>query len=199
VSPRVLGHGVVPGSLPPLFDNPLFFFAYLFVDAMLLPLASTVYVTYFGAHHAALFTALVGALGTCLGSVAQYLGVRALVTRPRGLPAWLVRLRARVEQGIAGSTHATFWALFVIYATPLGAGPLRLVAAAGGFPLGRFALAIFLGCLPYYFALAWFGHAVHLPAWVYAAAVLALLAVGAVQVLSRRARRHALEKGKDPA
>ncbi len=201
MSPGLLAaaHGVTPGALPPVFDHPIVFFVYLFTDALLFPLASTVYVAYFGAHHAPLFTALLGALGTALGSVAQYLGVRWLVTRPRGLPGWLVRLRGRVEEGVAGSTHATFWALFVIYATPLGAGPLRLVAAAGGFPLGRFALAIFLGCVPYYFALAYFGHAVHLPGWVYAAAMLAALGLGAAQWLSRRARAHAARHGTDPA
>jgi uncharacterized membrane protein YdjX (TVP38/TMEM64 family) len=190
---------IAPGSLPPLFEHAWFFFAYLFVDALAFPLASTVYVAYFGTHHAAAWTALIGALGTTLGSVVQYVVVRGLVTRPRHLPGWLVRWRDRIEKGIAGTTNATFWALFVIYATPLGAGPLRLVAAAGGFPLGRFALAIFLGCVPYYFALAWFGHSVHLPGWVYAAAVLALLGLGAAQWLSRRARAHAARSGKDPA
>src|SRR5678815_3789841 len=108
---------------------------------------------------------------------------RWIVTGPAGLPGWLVRLRTRIEGALDGSEHATFWALFVIYATPLGAGPLRLVAAAGGFPLARFALAIFLGCLPYYFALAWFGKAVRLPTWVYASAIVAIVAIAAAQFM----------------
>ncbi len=176
---------------PPIFDQGWFFFLYLFVDALFLPLASTVYVAYFGSRHDPMFAALVGALGTTLGSIAQYGIVRWIVTRRSGLPGWLVRLRNRVEEALAGSHHATFWALFVIYATPLGAGPLRLVAAAGGFPLRKFSLAILLGCIPYYFALAWFGHAVRLPTWVYATAVLFVLALGAAQFLAKRARnRH---------
>ena len=178
-------------TFPPLFDQGWFYFLYLFVDALLFPLASTVYVAYFGTHHDPWFAATVGALGTTLGSLAQYGIVRWIVTRPSGLPGWLVSLRHRVEETLAGSSTATFWALFVIYATPLGAGPLRLVAAAGGFPLWKFGLAILLGCLPYYFALAWFGRAVKLPAWVYAALIIALLALGAAQFLARRARaRH---------
>jgi len=191
--------GAAAAAPPPVFDQAWFYFTYLFVDAFLFPLASSLYVAYFGAQHTALSTALLGACATTLGSVGQYLVVRAIVTRPRGLPGWLVRLRGRIENALTGSTHATFWALFVIYATPLGAGPLRIVAAAGGFPLGRFALAIFLGCLPYYFALAWLGRTVHLPLWVYVAAVLAALALGAAQWLSRRARMHAAGTGKDPA
>lgn len=175
---------------PAVFDQWWFFLGYLFVDALFLPLASTVYVAYFGTLHAPVPVAIVGALGTTMGSVVQYLIVHWIVRRPNGLPGWLVRLRGRVEEGLAKSSHATFWTLFLIYATPLGAGPLRLVAAAGGYALWKFALAIFLGCLPYYFALAWFGHAVRLPAWVYAAAILSVLAFLIAQFLSRRARKR---------
>jgi membrane protein YqaA with SNARE-associated domain len=176
-------------TFPPVFDQLWFFFGYLFIDALFMPLASTVYVAYAGARNPPALVALIGALGTALGSIVQYFLVRWIVTRPR-LPGWLVRLRARIEGALTGSHGPTFWALFVIYATPLGAGPLRLVAAAGGFPLWKFALAIFLGCLPYYFALAWFGHSVRLPAWVYASAILAVFALGAAQFMARRARRR---------
>lgn len=192
-------HGPGAPGLAVWFDDPRFFFLYLFVDSLVFPLASTIYVAYFGSRHPALMTAVLGASGTTLGAIAQYLIVRWVVTRPSGLPRWLVSLRDRIEGAMTGSTHATFWALFIIYATPLGAGPLRVVAAAGKFPLGRFALAIFLGCLPYYFAVAWFGHSVHVPPWAYVAAVLALGALGAAQWLSRRARDHAARRGQDPA
>lgn len=178
-------------SFPPVFDQLWFFFGYLFVDALFLPLASTIYVAYAGTRNPPLLVAVVGALGTTLGSIVQYYVVRFLVTRPSGLPGWLVRLRARIEGALSGSRNATFWALFIIYATPLGAGPLRLVAAAGGYPLWRFALAIFLGCLPYYFALASFGHAVRLPTWVWACAIVAVIALGAAQFMAKRAQgRH---------
>ena len=178
-------------AFAPVFDRLDFYFGYLFVDALLLPLASTVYVAYAGTKHAPWLVALLGALATMLGSIAQYLVVRRILRLERGLPGWLVRARDRIEGAVTGSRDATFWALFVIYATPLGAGPLRLVAAAGGYSLPRFALAIFLGCLPYYFALAWFGKAIKLPTWVYAAAIVAVVAFGAAQFLARRARdRH---------
>ncbi len=176
------------GAPAGLFDQLWFYFAYLFVDALFLPLASTVYVAYMGQKHLPLVVALLGSLGTTAGSVVQYLGVRALLRRSDRLPGWLVRLRDRLERTVRTSGHATFWALFLIYATPLGAGPLRLIAAAAGYSLWRFALAIGLGCLPYYFALAWFGHAVRLPTWVYVAAALAILGLGLAQWLARRAR-----------
>jgi len=58
-------------AFPPVFDRLDFFFGYLFVDALLLPLASTVYVAYAGTKHAPWLVALLGATGTMLGSIVQ--------------------------------------------------------------------------------------------------------------------------------
>jgi ribonucleoside-triphosphate reductase len=175
-------------SLALPFDQLWFYFVYLFVDALLLPLASTVYVIYMGERHAPWIVAALGALATTAGSIVQYVFVRWLVTRRRASGGWLGRQRERLERAVKGARHATFWALFVIYATPLGAGPLRLIAAAAGFPLWQFALAILLGCLPYYYLLARLGQAVKLPAWVYAAAGATFLAFGLAHWLAGRAR-----------
>lgn len=174
--------------MPPIFDHPAVFFLYLFVDALALPIASTVYVAYMGERLPPLVVAVLGALATTSGSVGQYLLVRWLLAHPTLQWDWLVRLRARLAGMVGGAGHATFWALFVIYATPLGAGPLRLVAAAGGYPLPRFAAAIALGCLPYYALVAWLGSAIRLPAWAYAAAIIGAIACGAALWLARKAR-----------
>jgi uncharacterized membrane protein YdjX (TVP38/TMEM64 family) len=123
--------------------------------------------------------------------VGQYVAVRWLLAHPGLQWDWLVRLRGRIAGMVAGAGHATFWALFVIYATPLGAGPLRLVAAAGGYPLPRFAAAIALGCLPYYAVIAWLGRAIGLPPWVYAVAILGAIAFAVVAWMSGRARERA--------
>jgi len=178
--------------VPPFFDHLAVFALYLFVDALALPIASTVYVAYMGARFPPLLVALLGAAATTAGSAGQYLIVRWLLAHPTLQWGWLVRLRARVVGLVDGTGHATFWALFVIYATPLGAGPLRLVAAAGGYPLLRFAAAIALGCLPYYAAVAWIGSAVKLPPWVYAAAIISAVAFAVVVWMSRQARERAL-------
>lgn len=183
------------GAAPGLVDQLWFFLLYTFVDALFLPLASTVYVAYLGQKHAPWLVALIGAFGTTAGSVGQYLIVRAILARASRLPEWLKRWRTRLESLVQTSNHATFWTLFVIYATPLGAGPLRLIAAAAGYSLWRFALAIGLGCLPYYFVLALFGRAVRLPFWVYVAAALAIVGVGLAQWMARRARTSGRSAG----
>jgi uncharacterized membrane protein YdjX (TVP38/TMEM64 family) len=168
----------------PLFDHLAIYFLYLFVDALALPIASTLYVAHMGARHSPWLVAGLGALATTAGSIGQYLLVRWLVAHPALQRGWLLSMRARIVAAVTGAGHATFWALFVIYATPLGAGPLRLVAAVGGYPLPRFALAILLGCLPYYFAVATLGRVLRLPGWAYAG--LIALAVVATGILTLR-------------
>lgn len=175
-------------ALPAVSDRLWFFFGYLFVEALALPLGSTFYIAYLGARHPPLVVAIVGALGTAGGSAVQYLAVRWLLARPKHIPPWLARLRVRLETSVRGVGAAAFWTLFVIYATPLGAGPLKLVAAAAGYPLPKFTLAIGLGCLPYYFALAYLGERFELPGWVYVLAIGGVLVLGVGQWLLHRRR-----------
>ena len=174
--------------MPPLFDSLVVFFLYVLLDALALPIASTVYVAYLGQKHPPLLVAGLGAIATTVGSIGQYVAVRWLLAHPRLQVAWLARLRANVESLVGGAGTATFWALFVVYATPLGAGPLRLVAAAGGYPLTRFAAAILLGCLPYYSAVAWLGSAISLPGWLYALVIGLAVVVSATLWMARDRR-----------
>ena len=104
---------------------------------------ATLYVAYMGTVHPPILVAVVGALGTTAGSIAQYLIVRWLLGRGRSLPHALERLRTRLTQTVRATHAATFGALFVVYATPLSAGPLRLIAAAAGFPLRHGSLVEF--------------------------------------------------------
>ncbi len=155
----------------------------LFVDALVLPMASSLYVAALGNVHPPLVVAAVGAAGTTLGSVAQYGIVRWLLRRWPARKGALARLRRRIERSVGTATTATTAALLVVYATPLSAGPLRLIAAASGFPLWRFALAIGLGCLPYYFVLAVLGRLVHFPMWILVPALAIVFGFGAVHVV----------------
>ena len=186
--------------MPPLFDHLGTYVLYLFVDALALPIASTLYVAHMGARHAPLLVAALGAVATTAGSIGQYLLVRWLVAHPALQWGWLRRTRERIVAAVAGAGGATFWALFVIYATPLGAGPLRLVAAVGGYPLPRFGLAILLGCLPYYTAVAVLGRAIRLPAWAYAGLIAVAIIMTALVAWRRgRAATPPAAAGEDPS
>jgi uncharacterized membrane protein YdjX (TVP38/TMEM64 family) len=176
--------------LPAWAETLWFLFAFAFVDALGIPLASTILMAYLGTLHPPIAVAVVGAAGTAGGSVAQYVIVRWLLRWEHRLPRVLRRARARLQQFVEGARTATFWTLFVIYATPLAAGPLRLIAAATGYTLSLFALAIGLGCVPYYFALAWVGHAIRLTAWQ-VVVLAAVIAVVSVIAWMRRRKRQA--------
>ncbi len=171
------------GALLPWARSLWVYAGVLFADALSLPVGSTLYVAAMGTVHSPLVVALVGASATTAGSLAQY-GIvrwimRAGVTR-RGAVA---RVRARIEHAVAHARDATAAALFVVYATPLSAGPLRLIAAVSGFSLWRFTAAIWLGCLPYYFVLATLGRAIHFPWWMLAAGIGIVLGLGIVHAV----------------
>jgi uncharacterized membrane protein YdjX (TVP38/TMEM64 family) len=187
-------HLAINFAVAPIFHHLWFFFLFLFVDALAFPLASTLYVAYMGTQHAPWFVAAVGASATTAGSVAQYLLVRWLLSRHAALPAFLTRMRTRLERTARSAQAATFGALFLVYATPLSAGPLRLLAAAARYPLWQFALAILLGCLPYYWILATMGKVVHLPAWVYGALLTGVVLIGIGQLALKRLRKNDRER-----
>ena len=108
--------------------------------------------------------------------------------------AWVKRFAPsyeRVEKVLAGSPSATFMAILIARATPLPDGPIKIVAAAGRYPLPRYFLAVLLGGIPYFALLAWLGHEFPVPPW----ALLALvLAVGLVFLFERWRKRDRLRE-----
>ena len=65
------------------------------------------------------------------------------------------------------------------------------MAAAARYPISRFALALFLGALPYYFALAWLGSRLKVPGWILFTAAIALVLLGLLIDRLRQRRRPA--------
>ena len=170
------------GALLPWARSWWLYVSVLFVDALALPMASTLYVAAMGNVYSPALVAVAGAAATTLGSLAQYAIVRRVMRAGVAQRGAVLKLRVRIERAVAAAPAATTTALFVVYATPLSAGPLRLIAAVSGFPVWRFALAIGLGCLPYYFTLALLGHMVRLPLWLLIPAVLLAGVIGVVHL-----------------
>ena len=158
----------------------------LFVDGATFAFATTPLLLEYGKFHSPWVVALAGGTASALGSAVQLLVLRwVLGTRQ----PWMRRFapsRDRLEAALARYPSASFMALMIARATPLPDAPLKLVAAAAGYPIPRYALAILLGALPYYFALAYVGSALNIPTWILVSAAL-LVGVG---VLIDRWRRH---------
>lgn len=117
----------------------------------------------------ALWASLAGALGCTL----QLFVLRsALAARRPWMRRFLPR-REALEATLKRYPSTSFAAIFVARATPMPDAPFRLVAAVVGYPPLRYFLAVLLGAIPYYGALAWIGHRFTFPVWL----VVALLAV----------------------
>jgi uncharacterized membrane protein YdjX (TVP38/TMEM64 family) len=158
----------------------------LFVDGATIAATSTVLVLKAGEYHEPWRIAIPGAAASAAGSAVQLLLLRwALGTHQ----PWMHRFapsRERVEAALRDYPSASFLALTVARATPLPDAPLKIVAAVIRYPIRLYALATFLGSVPYFFVLALIGHRFRIPLWILLAA---FGAIGAGILLDRLRRR----------
>lgn len=107
---------------------------------------------------------------------------------------WMRRFapsRESIETTLKSYPSASFLMLAVARATPLPDAPLKLVAAVIRYPIRLYALATFLGSMPYYFVLALIGHSFRIPGWVLIAALGLILLGLTLDWLRKRLRRPA--------
>lgn len=161
--------------------------ALLFLDGATLAVASTPLLLAFAPGHVPWQVALAGGTASALGSVVQLALFRWMLHAQRPWMARFLPSRRRLEQTLQRYPSASFLAITVARATPLPDAPLKLAAAAAGYPLRRYFLAVLLGGVPYCFALAWLGHEFPLPPWAIAAVVAALALGVALDFVRRRA------------
>lgn len=160
----------------------------LFADGATFSFFTTPLLLHYGQRQEPWAVAIFGSLASALGSMIQFAILRWLMSSSH---PWMQRFapsRERLEGALRAYPAASFLALAVARATPLPDAPLKLVAAALEYPVTRYGLAIFVGALPYYFALALVGRVVKIPAWVLIAASAAIV-LGAVVDRVRRSRR----------
>jgi len=159
---------------------------WLFLDGATLSIFSTPLLLHYGHLLPAWQVAVLGGIASALGSAIQLMALRwALASRH----AWTARFtpsRERVASTLARHPSASFMALLAARATPLPDAPLKLVAAAIGYSIPLYTLAVLLGSLPYYYALAAIGHAFRIPTWVLIAAVGVVVAAILIDRLRRR-------------
>ena len=162
----------------------------LVVDGATIAATSKVLVLSDGRSHPAWALATFGAFASALGSGVQLMILRwALHT---GQP-WMARFapsRDKIDAALKSFPSASFLMLVVARATPLPDAPLKLVAAVAGYPIWLYALASFLGTVPYFYVLALIGRKFRPPLWVLAAALGVVLVGVSIDWLRRRAGRQ---------
>ncbi len=138
-----------------------------------------------GKSHPPVLLAVLGGLASALGSMVQLRVLQWLLdSRHRWAQRWAPS-QHKLEEALARYPRATFMSLVLVRATPAPDLPLKLVAAAGRYPIVLYGAAAWLGGLPYYYLLAKLGQALRPPLWAIAAAVVVVAAIG----LGERARR----------
>lgn len=131
--------------------------------------------------------ALAGGASSAAGSVVQLALFRWMLGHER---PWMHRFlpsKEKLEATLKRYPSASFVAIAIARATPLPDAPLKLVAAAMGYPLPLYFAAVLTGALPYYGVLAWAGHELPIPPWLIAA-LFAAVVLGIVVDLLRKRR-----------
>jgi uncharacterized membrane protein YdjX (TVP38/TMEM64 family) len=149
----------------------------LFVDNATLAVASSALLLTYARHFSPWQVGLFGAIAAGLGSTLQLVVFRMILASDWAPLRRFAPSRERVAQALATAPSTLFIALLLARATPLPDAPLKLVAAAGRYPLPLYFLAVFLGGAPYYALLAWFGHEFPLPPWVLLVLVVVIAGV----------------------
>ena len=160
----------------------------LFADGATLGIFTTPLLLHYGHLQPPFLVALLGGLASALGSALQLTVLRWLVGAEKPWMRRFTPTREKLEEARRGHPSASFLALMVARATPLPDAPLKLVAAVLRYPIALYALAVFLGSLPYYFALATVGRLIDIPLWVLWAGIGVVLIAVCIDRLRRRGR-----------
>lgn len=172
---------------PPELSLPLLCLL-LFVDNATLAVFSTPLLLAYAPRFEPWQVGVFGAASAGAGSTLQMLLLRWVLGSDW---AWVKRFAPsyeRVEKVLAGSPTASFMAILIARATPLPDGPIKIVAAAGRYPLPRYFLAVLLGGIPYFALLAWLGHEFPVPPWALLALVVSVALVFLIERWRKRGR-----------
>ena len=159
----------------------------LFAEGGTLSFLTTPTLLLYGKDHDPWAVALLGSASSAAWSALQLLILRWALS---GRHAWTRRFapsREKVEAAVRHNPSASFLALLLARATPLPDAPLKVVAAVVEYPVLRYALAVFLGAVPYFYVLARLGKKFQVPNWMLIAAAIL---IGLGLLIDRLRARH---------
>jgi len=160
----------------------------LFLDGATFSFATTPLLLEYAKYHEPWVVALAGGVASGLGSAIQFVLLRWVLGASQ---PWMKRFaprREQLESALRRYPSASFAAIVLARATPMPDAPVKLVAALAEYPVPLYLLAIVLGALPYYFAIALLGRLVRIPTWILLAAVAVVALLVALDRLRRRSR-----------
>ncbi len=159
----------------------------LFVDNATISSFTTPLLLAYAPHFEPWKVGVFGAFAAGAGSTVQLTIFRWILASDWVWARRFTPSREKVQKALAQSPSASFLAILLARATPIPDGPIKLVAAAGRYPLPRYFLAVLLGGVPYFALLAWLGHEFPVPPWV----LLAIIVVIGLLFLFERWRKRA--------
>jgi len=174
-------------AAPPEIPLPLLCLL-LFVDNSTFAALSTPLLLLYAPRFEPWQVGVFGAASAAAGSTVQLILFRWILGTNWGWVKRFAPSRDRVQKALAESPSASFLAIALARATPLPDGPIKIVAAAGRYPLPRYFLALLLGGIPYFALLAWLGHEFPVPPWVLLLIVLGIALVFLFERWRRRGR-----------
>jgi uncharacterized membrane protein YdjX (TVP38/TMEM64 family) len=163
--------------------------ALLFLDGATFSVATTPLVLLGAQRLPPWQVAVAGGAASAAGSAVQLLALRWMLAAPRPWMRRFLPARDRLDAALRRYPSASFLAIVVARATPMPDAPVKLAAAALGYPLPLYFLALLLGGIPYYAALALLGRAVRFPVWALAG-IAGVFVLGLCVDLWRRARAY---------
>ena len=165
----------------------------LFVDNATLAALTTPLLLAYAPHFEPWKVGVFGAFSAGAGSTVQIVLFRWILGSRWGWAKRLAPSRERVAKVLSQSPSASFLAILLARATPLPDGPIKLVVAAGRYPLPRYFLAVLLGGMPYFALLAWLGHEFPIPPWILVALVVLIGLVFAVERWRKLGRKESAQ------
>jgi len=163
----------------------LLFCTWLFLDGATVSVATTPLLLLYAPRFEPWIVAVAGGSASAAGSAVQMVALRWMLAHERPWMGRFLPTRERVREALRRYPSASFLAIAIARATPLPDAPLKLVAATAHYPLLLYFLAVLVGAVPYYGALAWIGHRFHFPLWAIALTAL-LFGLGLIVDLLRR-------------
>jgi membrane protein YqaA with SNARE-associated domain len=165
------------------FGPYLHYAVYMSLANTFIPLPTNPLIIYMGREYFPAMVAIVGAAGTAVANMTEYLLLGILFETRR---AQRVKRTHTYQVLKRYFERSPFLLMVAVNFVPIPVDPVRWMAISVDYPRWRYVLSTFLGRIPRYYLLAWFGDRYDLSNRT----ILIILAATGVLVLARRLLPH---------